>query len=251
MNTAKILVVDDEPSIRLMVRTTLEMAGYQVCETENGSVALEMIAREKFDLMMLDLSMPVMDGMSVLKSVSALKQLNNEVAAAQPRIVVLTAYGSIDLAVKATLAGASDFIEKPSTPDELRATVEQVLATPIVRNSLVVPEDVLAGGYEAVLDRIREALAAGAWENAESLLMKAADLSLRDSAYFNLLGVLYEARRDYPLASKFYGKAMAAKRGGYSPAEQNLRRLYEIQRFGKSQIDVDLGERPAVLLRYR
>ena len=249
MKAAKILVVDDEPTIRLMVRTSLSLVGHDVQEAANGSLALEMISHIKFDLVILDLSMPVLDGMAVLKGIAALKQLDEKTQ--RPRVIVLTAYGSIHVAVKATLAGASDFIEKPSTPNELRHTVEQVLASPTAATTLFLPADVLAGGYEAVLDRIREALTAGAWENAESLLMKAADLSLRDAAYFNLLGVLYEARRDYPLATKFYGKAMAAKRGGYPPAEQNLRRLYELQRFGKSQIEVDLGERPAVLLRYR
>jgi CheY-like chemotaxis protein len=243
MKTAHVLVVDDEPNIRLMVRTTLEAVGHTVAEAENGRAALDRIDQDKFDLVVLDLSMPVLDGMSTLE---ALRGRTGPV----PRAIVLTAYGSIAAAVRATLLGASNFIEKPSTPAELRTVVEQTLAS-VPPTTLTMHNDVLAGGYEAVLDRIREALTAGAWENAESLLMKAADLSLRDAAYFNLLGVLYEARRQLDLAGKFYRKAMAATRGGYSPAEQNLRRLYEFQRFGKSQIDVDLGERPAVLLRYR
>ena len=252
MKNAKILVVDDEASIRLMIRTTLGIADHVVAEAENGSVALDRIEREAFDLVILDLSMPVLDGLGVLQAMNARQQLADGSARRWPRVIVLTAYGSIGVAVRATLAGASDFLEKPSTPDELRETVERVLAMPpVTPNVLAMPADVLAGGYEAVLERIREALAAGAWESAESLLMKAADLAMRDAAYFNLLGVLYEARHDLPMASKFYGKAMAAKRGGYSPAEQNLRRLYEFQRFGKSHIDVDLGERPAVLLRSR
>lgn len=241
MNAANILVVDDEPNIRLMVRTSLEACGHRITEAENGRLALDAIARETFDLVVLDLSMPVLDGMGTLKELGARSD--------RPRVVVLTAYGSIATAVRATLAGANDFIEKPSTPNELCEVVDRVLAS--APRTLSMSTDALAGGYEAVLDRIREALKSGKWENAETLLMKAADLSLRDSAYFNLLGVLYEARRDFDLASKFYGKAMAGKRGGYPPAELNLRRLYELRTFGSSHIDVELGERPAVLLRYR
>lgn len=225
-----------------MIRTTLEAAGHTVDEASDGRAGLDRLSASGFDLILLDLSMPVLDGMGMLKA------LRDSVGPTPP-VIVLTAYGSITAAVHATLAGAVDFLEKPSTPDDVRAAIAQALAAK--HHGLKLNQDVLAGGYEAVLERVRDSLRAGAWENAESLLMKAADLSLRDAAYFNLLGVLYEARREHALARKFYGKAMATRPGGYPPAEQNIRRLYELQVFGKSHIDVELGERPAVLLRYR
>ena len=64
---------------------------------------------------------------------------------------------------------------------------------------------------------------------------------VKDAAYFNLLGVLYEARRERRLARKFYGKAIAAD-GKYEPAQRNMRRLYELQTFGRSQEPATLGD---------
>ena len=73
------------------------------------------------DLMVLDLNMPVMDGMAVLE------QMKTMASASRPRVVVLTAYGSIATAVKATRLGAMDFLEKPITPGELREAVRSIL----------------------------------------------------------------------------------------------------------------------------
>lgn len=63
----RILVVDDEEDLRFLILTMLEMEGYEVAEAENGKVALEKLSSERFDLLLLDLMMPEMDGLSVLK----------------------------------------------------------------------------------------------------------------------------------------------------------------------------------------
>jgi len=236
MKPASILITDDESNIRMMLRTALESDGFDVQEASNGRDALEVMARTTPDLLVLDLNMPVLDGMAVLE------QMKTLAATAKPRVIVLTAYGSIPAAVKATRLGAVDFLEKPITPTDLRQAVRSVLAEPELDSPPVTVD--APGGYEQVLARIRRALRLAEFESAEALLTKAAESRMQHSAdYFNLLGVLYEAQRKWRLARKCYGKAVAAN-GGYEPAQANLRRLYELHSFGRSTQAVVLGDEP-------
>ena len=83
---------------------------------------------------------------------------------------------------------------------------------------------------------------------AESLLMRVAESREKQSAeYFNLLGILYEAQAKWRLARKCYGKAIAADKN-FVPAQSNMRRLYELQNFGKSAEPVLLGDEAAYLM---
>ncbi len=239
MNGHTILIVDDEANIRLMLRTALKSEGYRVTEAANGREALDEIERNGADAMILDLSMPLLDGMGVLR------ELNAGRLKFKPRIIVLTAYGSIPAAVNATRLGAMDFLEKPVSPQELRECVKSVLTEPLP-SSAPPGDDALSGGYAAVLDRVRKALRLAKYTDAETLLMKAADLSLKDAAYFNLLGVLYESRHQWRLARKFYGKAMSADKH-YQPPQKNMRRLQELQQFGRTHEPVTLGDELDIL----
>jgi DNA-binding response OmpR family regulator len=235
MKPASILVTDDESSIRLMLRTALESDGYEVNEASNGREAMEAMQRRNPDLVILDLNMPVLDGLAVLEQMKALS------AATRPRVIILTAYGSIPAAVKATRLGAVDFLEKPITPTDLRQTVRSVLDEPELDHPPSVELDI-PGGYERVLDRIRHALHAADFESAQALLDTAASCRNKQAAeYFNLLGVLYEAQRKWRLARKCYGRAISTE-GHYEPAQANMRRLYELHTFGKSSEPVALDE---------
>jgi len=235
MKPASILVTDDESAIRLMLKTALESDGYTVTEAANGREALEAIKTRTPDLMVLDLNMPVLDGMAVLEQMKTLATLT------KPRVIILTAYGSIPAAVRATRLGALDFMEKPITPTELRQAVRSVLDEP----ELDSPPDVIMdapGGYELVLNRIRKLLRMAEYETAMSLLMKAADRKEQQSAeYFNLLGVLYEAQKKWRLARKCYEKAIDADEH-YQPAKSNMRRLLELRAYGRSSQPVILGD---------
>jgi DNA-binding response OmpR family regulator len=240
MRKPKILITDDERNIRLMLRTALEDDDYEIGEASNGQEALDAIELTSPDVVILDLNMPVLDGMTVLER---LRSKNGSTR--KPKVVVLTAYGSIPAAVKATRLGAVDFIEKPVTPEELRETINGVLAEASRERPQTPTERDLAGGYEAVLGRVRKALRADDVTTAESLLMRVADLSAgRDAPYFNLLGVLYEVQRNWRLAKKFYGKAIHADRR-YDPAQKNMQRMYELESFGASKVPVTLGDEQA------
>jgi NtrC-family two-component system response regulator AlgB len=108
-----ILIVDDEKSIRLTTSLALEADGHYVETAEDGSLALRRVREENFDLVFLDLRLGDEDGLEVLQKIIALKP--------QQLVTIFTAHASIPTAVKATQLGAFDYLEKPFTPDQLRA----------------------------------------------------------------------------------------------------------------------------------
>jgi DNA-binding response OmpR family regulator len=235
MKPASILIADDESNIRLTIGEALKSEGYQVQEAANGKEALAAIERYTPDLVVLDLNMPVMDGMAVLE------HLKTHVGKNKPRVIMLTAYGSISAAVRATRLGALDFMEKPVTPSELRKTVRSIFSEPELDapgiGSIAAPVE-----YEKALAHIRHALRLADFSNAETLLEKAAEQRNQHTAeYFNLLGVLYEAQRKWRLARKCYDKAISAD-AQFEPAQINMRRLYELQARGRTSHPVKLGD---------
>ncbi len=102
---ARLLVVDDEPSFRALLRDILEGAGHGVTEARDGAEALAFLERTSFDLVLTDRRMPVVDGLELLRRVRA--------RTSPPPVVVLTAHGSIPEAVEAVRLGAADYITKP------------------------------------------------------------------------------------------------------------------------------------------
>ena len=114
-----ILVVDDEETMRDSCQQALSQKANIVKVAEDGSTALAMLEKEPFDLVILDLKMPGLSGMEVLKRI---KQDDPEVM-----VVVITGYATIESAVEAMKSGAYDFIPKPFTPDGLRVIVKRAL----------------------------------------------------------------------------------------------------------------------------
>ncbi len=119
-DAASVLIVDDEPSIRLMFRTALESVGYVTQEAGDGPAALARLNESSPDVMLLDLKMPGMDGMETLRR---LRDAGHDTA-----VVIVTAHGSIPDAVTAMKFGAVDFLTKPVTPDLLRRVVGDIVA---------------------------------------------------------------------------------------------------------------------------
>jgi DNA-binding response OmpR family regulator len=117
--TARILIVEDEPHIRLVFRTTLGTNAYVLSTAEDGETALRWLEQSPYDLVLLDLQMPGLGGMEVLKR---LRNSGNCVP-----VVIITAHGSNSVAVEAMNLGAVDFLTKPVTPSALRAMVAGVL----------------------------------------------------------------------------------------------------------------------------
>lgn len=118
---AKILVVDDDESIRALVSFTLTDSGHQVFEAATGPEALEIMKREHPELVVLDVMMPGMDGLEVLKQMRSLGLKQNT------RVVMLTAKTQETDFVAGLNTGADDYITKPFDPDELAIHVTETL----------------------------------------------------------------------------------------------------------------------------
>ena len=114
-----ILIVDDEKNIRLTLAQALEPLGVETDSAEDGNEALAKLKEKEFGLILLDFRMPGVDGMEVLRQVRESKR--------DIRIIIITAYGTIELAVEAMKLGAVDFIPKPFVPEEIREMVARVL----------------------------------------------------------------------------------------------------------------------------
>jgi DNA-binding NtrC family response regulator len=124
---SEILVVDDEPGIRDLLREILEEEGYEVRLAENGESARAALLEKTPDLVLLDIWMPDVDGLTLLKEWVAEGQL------AMP-VVMMSGHGTIHTAVEATRLGAFDFLEKPVPYKKLLQTVERALSSRQVRH---------------------------------------------------------------------------------------------------------------------
>lgn len=118
--TKRVLIVDDEENIREMTRLALEAAGYEVGEAASGLEAFAIIGSDYlWDAVLLDQKMPGMVGTEVLRRL--------KVMLPAAKIIMMTAYASVDLAIEAMKLGASDFVRKPMTPEILRNALEAAL----------------------------------------------------------------------------------------------------------------------------
>ena len=117
----RILIIDDEENIRRVTRLTLQAAGYEVGEASDGDSGLELFGDgSMWDAVLLDQRMPGKDGLETLRHIS-----NRDSSA---RVIMSTAYASIELAVDAMKLGATDFVRKPMTPEILRNAVAAALS---------------------------------------------------------------------------------------------------------------------------
>lgn len=116
---ARILIIDDEASIRATLAQILEDEGHRTSACESGEEGLALFAREEFDLVLLDLWLPGIDGLAVLERLRG--------AGGTP-IIVISGHGSIDSAVRSTRLGAYDFLEKPLSLERVLLTVNHALS---------------------------------------------------------------------------------------------------------------------------
>lgn len=117
---AKILVVDDVPFMRMLVKDTLIKSGYtDIYEAENGEQAVEKYREYQFDLVIMDITLPVMDGLEALKVIRGIDY--------NARVVMCSAMGQEGMVVEAIKAGAKDFIVKPFKPDRIVKAVKNII----------------------------------------------------------------------------------------------------------------------------
>jgi DNA-binding NtrC family response regulator len=139
-----ILVIEDEKEIRDGLVEVLEDAGFAVDSAENGQLGLEKIRKKDFDVVVTDLIMPVFDGMEVLRETKRVKP--------QTHVILITAFATVDNAVEAMKAGASDYITKPFRIDDVHTKIRKVLAEAELNKAQIVDSDLI----KAISNQIRK-----------------------------------------------------------------------------------------------
>jgi DNA-binding response OmpR family regulator len=223
-----ILIVDDEANVRLNFRMTLETEGYEIVEARSAGQALELLTEHSFVLAILDMRMPGMDGLELLAKM-------RERGISVPAMIV-TAYSDVPHAVKAMKLGAIDFLQKPLRPEDFRSIVAEVIKRHAGQH-----DDPPAETFSGHIAAAKRCLNLRAFAKARLHLVKALELNAKSVEAFNLAGVLAEVLEDYNKAKKYYGQAIKLDKN-YEPAQQNMRRLFEVDHFGSSKEPVNLGE---------
>lgn len=151
----RILIIDDERSIRSTLREILEYEKYEIVEAEDGAEGLQLIKKEDFDLVMCDIKMPKMDGMEVLIASAEIKP--------DLPFIMISGHGSIDTAVEATKKGAYDFLQKPPDLNRLLITVRNALEkkdlvteTKILKRKVSKTRDII--GQSSPIVRIKDTI---------------------------------------------------------------------------------------------
>ena len=117
-----ILIIDDEEIIRMSCERALQAAGFSTGVASGGREGLDMLEKDKYDVVLLDLKMPDMDGMEVLNNIkSAWPDIN---------VIMISGYSTVDTAVQALRCGAVNFIQKPFSPDTIISAINEVTDKP-------------------------------------------------------------------------------------------------------------------------
>jgi len=167
MKKDKILVIDDEAGIRSSLKGILEDEGYHVKSTATGEKGLTLMKGDNFDLVFLDILLPEMSGIEVLEKINSAEE--------NTQVVIITAHGSIDLAVKATKLGAFDFLEKPLSLEKVVLSAKNALKQKkLEEENIQYREKIQAKhqliGKSAAIQKLRQEIEAAAPTNGRVLI---------------------------------------------------------------------------------
>lgn len=204
---ARILVVDDERNIRNNLGMVLETAGYQVDKAGDGEEALSKCKERHYEITFVDLKMPKMGGLELLRYLRGLRP--------KMAVVVLTAYGTVASAVEAMKLGAVDFLEKPFDPKTVRLICEEILQ----RTQLTA-----TGSFDELLHLAELAQERKAYIEARGYLKTAMLRDITRPEPYYRLGYLCEAEGDTRQAAHWYYMALDANHA-FQPARDALERL--------------------------
>jgi FixJ family two-component response regulator len=179
-----ILIVDDEPNVRLMYRAALAGQGYEFFEANSGHAALEQCDERDHAAAILDLRMPGMDGFELLETMQS--------RGVKTPAVFVTAHGDIPNAVRAMQLGAIDFLQKPPTPDQLRDVVRDLLARHGSGLDLAGRRD-----CDYYLRAAKRFINLRDFDGANRQLVKALDMDSNSRQAIHLAGVMIEMREEH------------------------------------------------------
>ena len=218
---AKILIVDDEPNVRLMYRSALQSGNYEIFEADSGNKALKQCLDQRPDMAILDLRMP--GGMNGLELLDEMKKMNITTP-----VVFVTAYADVPNTVQAMKLGAIDFLQKPILPAQLRNIVNDILIRQESEESKDEPHN-----FEHFLRSAKRAINQRDFTSAKQHIIKALEIEPESPVALNLAGVMFEMREEFDQAKRCYGQAIRRNKN-FEPAQTNMRRLFELFNFGTS-----------------
>ena len=184
---ARLLITDDDPAILGLIRAILEPEGFEIAEAHNGIEAVEAVEHSDFDLLILDIMMPEMDGLEACRRIRQFSDVP---------IIFLSAHGSIPTAVSAVQKGAVDFLEKPIEPAELIAKINAAVARSVTESVETMHRDRLRARFETLTAREREIIGEilkGDGSETNKQIARTFDLELstvkmhRSNAFMNLV----------------------------------------------------------------
>jgi DNA-binding response OmpR family regulator len=208
MKARRVLIVDDEKNIRFTLPLALEPLEVETDTASDGEEALTKLREKEFDLILLDLKMPGIDGIEVLRRV---RKIRPDIP-----VIMITAYGTIENSVEAMKIGALDFISKPFTPERIRDLVSRVL-------DRTGQEEEKTKTYAACLQLGRRSVEEGHMEAAVEHAHRAISIDPKRPEAFNLLGAIVELAGDRGSAQMHYRAALSLD-PSYGPAQKNLSR---------------------------
>lgn len=223
----RVIVIDDEKNIRMTLEKALSGAGYEVDTAMNGENGIQKLKEKEYPVVLLDMRLPGIDGIEVLKRINSLDY--------KTKVIMITGYGNVETAVETMKLGAVDYLRKPFKPGEIKEIVEQVFG----RYKLEENEQG-ADNFREYLNLAKAAINERDFEKAIKFLKKATSLNSEKPEPFNLLGIIYELRRNQPEAMKMYRAALALD-PTYKPADENLQRASDMSNEGDLD-NVNLGE---------
>src|SRR5512144_1695381 len=162
---ATILIVEDDTAMRMMLREALEEDGYTVEDAGGGRAGVERIRQGGVDLVVSDVKMPDLDGLDMLREIKAVTP--------SPHVITITAFGSIDTAIRAVKLGAFDYITKPFEVDQLILSVEKALAERELRSEVARLRDEVSDLVRRVAGSPASVLVTGESGTGKELVAKA------------------------------------------------------------------------------
>jgi two-component system, OmpR family, response regulator len=182
----KALVVDDTKSIRTLLKTCLDLIGYETITVNNGQEALQLFQTETFDLAFLDIKMPEISGTEVLRRIRALG-INTPV-------IIMTAFATVKNAVECTRLGAVAYLQKPFTADTVKNAVTELETC---RNNETDDINQFIGTANDLINvsKLDEAL---------TLLKQGLSKNINSAEIYRLIGRVYELKGDAEEASRFF-----------------------------------------------
>lgn len=220
----RILIVDDDPGICLTVERALEALECEAVATHTGEEALAAAAASPFGIVLLDLKLPGMGGMDVLRCLRDISPSS--------RPIVMSAHGSIENAVEAMKLGAVDFLQKPFTPKEIR----ELVSTVINREALV---EAKAGDYPTFIELAKKSIVGYRFDEAADYVKKAVAIEPSRPEAFNLLGAIQEIQGAHPSEALRNYHAALSLDGSYAPARKNIERIAGENKYRRGRIDID------------